>query len=251
MAQGGSDFCLTSVSHYATARDRFGELPARFVAVVAQRSPMSALVAAESALHEPADLPGQRVGGHAGDPFVKEYAGALEHLGLGEAVVVPVDHAAAGAALGRGEIDAVPEFADLVPRIRKDAAIPVRAVPFGLEFYSSGLVAGDRLPDELVERVRAALVAALERQQRDPRHGLDALVDRYPNVDPEAAVEGWRLAEPNIFTGDEVGGMDDGRWSDTLAHVARVHGLDPLEPPTVYRPHLVSEHARPAGGGAL
>ena len=245
VAEGGSDFCLTSVAHYLNARRRWGDLAARYAAVVVQRSPMAALVAAASPLALAADLPHQRVGGRPDDGFVLDYAAALDALGLGPPAVVPMEHGDAPEALGRGAIDAVPEFVDLVPRVRREAAIPVRAIAFGTEVYSSGLVAADDLPAELVERMRAALVASLQRQREQPRRGLAALGERYPEVDPEAAVEGWHLAEPNIFTGAPVGAMDPARWEATLAHVARARGLAAVEPTTVYRPEFASRPQRP------
>src|SRR5688572_29582351 len=63
VASGGSDFCLTSVAHYLTARARFGDLAARFVSAVVQRHPIAGLVAADSVIRTPSDLSGRRVGG--------------------------------------------------------------------------------------------------------------------------------------------------------------------------------------------
>jgi putative hydroxymethylpyrimidine transport system substrate-binding protein len=234
VAAGGAEFCLTSVAHYLKARYEAGDLAARFVAVVVQRSPMAAIVPWGSPIREASDLPGRRVGGREGEPLVAAFQAGMSQLGLDPAQLVAVDYAEAPGALGRGEIDAIPDFADLVPRIRRQSGIPVRAVPLGTEVYASGLVAGDVVPDAVVERMRAALVAALERQRSDPRHGLTALVDRYPGADPEDALEGWSLAEPNIFTAP-VGSMDRQRWKATIAHVAAARRMPPPEPETVYR----------------
>ena len=168
-----------------------------------------------------------------------EYHGALAHLGLDPPVLVPLDYSGAPAALAAGEIDAVADFADLVPRVRRQSGIAVRAVPFGLPFYSSGLVAADRLPAEVVVRVQAALADALERQRNDPRGGLPELARRYPDVDPADALEGWSLVEPNIFTGAPVGSSTPDRWEATVKYAAGVHGLAAPAPETVYRPELV------------
>lgn len=241
VSTGGSDFCLTSVSHYATARARCGDLAARFIAIVVRRSPMAALVAAESALVVPADLPGRRIGGRPDDGFVLEYSAALRVLGLGPPEIVALDHAAAPEALARGAIDAVPEFVDLLPRISRQSGITLRAIPFGTEVYASGLVASDHLAPELAWRMRAALSATLERQRRDPRRGLDVLEERYPEIDRDAAVEGWHLVEPNVFTGEPVGSMSPERWADTLAHVAKARGFASLDATTVYRADFAAE----------
>ena len=236
VAAGGADFCLTSVAHYLRARATAGDLPARFAAVVVRRSPMSALVAADSPLARPDDLPGRRLGGPPDGGLVAEYQAFLTWLGLGASVVVPMDYADAPRALATGEADAVADFVDLLPRVRRQAGIPVRAIPFGLDVYASGLVAADRVPAELVARMREAIVAALEHQRHDPESGVEALCRRYPDVDPAEALEGWSLVEPNVFTGDVPGSMDAERWKDTIRFFAGAHGHRLPPPATVYRP---------------
>lgn len=245
MAAGGADFCLTSVVHYLSAIAESGPLPARFVSVVVQRSPLAGIVAADSALAEPADLSDQRLGGPSGSRFVAEYQASLRHLGLAPSVLVPTDYGEAPAALGRGEIDIVADFADLVPRTRRQAGIDVRAVPVGVDVYSSGLVAADRLPDEVVDRMVAAVGAALEHQRQDPRAGLGEFRRRYPGGDTDEALEGWSLAEPNIFVGVRPGSMDPDRWESTAAFLTETHGFPAVEPTTLYRPELAAVPGRP------
>lgn len=238
VAEGGADFCLTSVAHYLKARARFGDLPARFVAMVVQRSPMAALVAAGSPFTQPADLPGARLGGPADGGMVLEYQASLRRLGLGPSQLVPMDYREAWTALADGRVDAVADYVDIQPRLRRLAGIEVRAVPFGLDVYSSGLVAADRLSDERVAGMRDALVAALETQRAHPADGMDALLRRYPDVAPEAALEGWSLIEPYIFTDAPAGSMDAERWADTIEFAASAHGLPAPAPESVYRPQL-------------
>jgi len=224
------------VAHYLRARAESGNLAARYVGVVVQRSPMAGLVAADSAFTTPADLPRARLGGPAESRLVAEYQAALDYLGLPRSELVVVDYAEAPAALGRGEVDAVPDYADLIPRTRRQAGVPIRAVPFRLPLYSSGLVAGDQVPAELVDRMVAAIVAALERQREDPEAGVAAMLERYPDVDPAEALEGWSLVEPNIFTDDPVGSMDADRWRATIGFLAGAHRLPTPAAETVYRP---------------
>jgi hypothetical protein len=131
------------------------------------------------------------------------------------------------------------DFVDLLPRIRRQAGVAVRAVPLGLEVYSSGLVAADRIPGEVVARVQTAVAAALEAQRDDPKAGLDELARRYPDADPLEAVEGWELAAPNIFTGPTPGSSDPETWARTITHVAGAHRLPAPNPDTVFRRELV------------
>jgi ABC-type nitrate/sulfonate/bicarbonate transport system substrate-binding protein len=248
VAAGGADFCLTSVTHYLTARaqaggqgsEEAGDLAARFVSVIVRRSPMAALVPEDSQLFTPADLAGRRLGGPRESRLVAEFRAGMEELGLQPPELVVLDYGLAPAAMARGEADMVCDFVDLLPRVRRQAGVAVRAVPLGLDVYSSGLVAADRLPDELVGRMQAAIAAALEAQRDDPEAGLDELARRYPDADPLEALEGWELAAPNIFTGATPGSSDSDTWARTITHIARAHGLPVPEPTTVYRPALVN-----------
>lgn len=237
VAQGSADYCLTSVLHYLSARAESGALAARFVAVVTQRSPMAAIVADDSQLRSPGDLAGARVGGPPGGRLMAEYRAALRAAGVGEPTVVRMDYAEGPAALGRGVIDAVADFADILPRVRRQAGIGVRAIAVGREVYASGLVAGDHLADEAVSRMRAAVAAALHEQRRDPERGVAAMCSRYPGLEPDDVREGWSLVEPNIFTGVEPGSMRPGRWLETLRAYTEAHGLPSPQPDTVFRPH--------------
>lgn len=238
MAAGGSEFCLTSVVHYLTARAQSGALAARFVAVVVRRSPMAGIVAADSGLAEPTDLSGRRVGGPSGSKLVAEYQASLAHLGLRPSVVVPVPYAEAPAALGRGDVDVVPDFADLVPRTRRQAGVDVRAVRLPLDVYASGLVGGDDVAGELVDRMVDAVRAALQHQRAEPRAGLEELRRRYPEADPADAVEGWRLVEPNMFAGAEPGAMDAATWGRTIDFLSGAHRFPVVVPDSVFRPEL-------------
>jgi hypothetical protein len=109
-----------------------------------------------------------------------------------------------------------------------------------LETYASGLVAGDSLPVDLIEQMRTAILAALERQRSDPFSGLSALCERYPEVDPADALEGWRLVEPSIFTDAGLGSMESARWRFTMEHLSRAHCLGLSPPETVYRAEFLS-----------
>ena len=240
MAAGGSDFCLTSVTHYLTARAQSGDLAARFVSVVVRRSPMAGFVPADSALTTPADLAGRRLGAPETSRLVNEFVAGMDMLGLARPELVVHDYSLAPAAMARGEVDMVCDFVDLLPRIRRQAGVGVRPVPLGLDVYSSGLVAADRIPDEVVSRLQSAIAAALEAQRADPEAGLDELAARYPDADPLEALEGWELAAPNIFTGPATPGSSDPEtWARTIAHLAGAHGLPAPDPDTVFRRQLV------------
>ena len=200
---------------------------------------MSGFVVADSPLTTPADLAGRRLGAPEKSRLVNEFQAGMAMLGLAPAELVSLDYGLAPAAMARGEVDMVCDFVDLLPRIRRQAGDAVRPVPLGLDVYSSGLVAADRIPDEVVARLQTAIAAALEAQRADPKAGLAELDRRYPDADPFEAVEGWELAAPNIFTGPTPGSSDPETWARTIAHIAGAHGLPAPDPDTVFRRELV------------
>lgn len=238
VAAGQSDFCLTSVHHYITARNEEGELSCRFVAIVVQHSPLAAIVAAESALSRPADLGGSRVAAQPDNPQLSEFLATLAYFGVEGPEIVPMDNAEGKLALGRGEVDAVVGFVDGLPRTRRQVGLPVRAIPVALDVYASGLVAGEHVSPATAWKVRAAVTAALEAQRREPEAGLPELRRRYPEADVDDALEGWRLLERNIFTGVDPGSMNSERWDGTLAHLCDARGVPRLAPHSVYRPQF-------------
>jgi len=227
--------CLTSVTHYLSARQQLGDLPARFVGVVSRQHPIAGLVCADSSAAVPADLAGRRLGGSIDNALTRELLAGLAHLGVDPPQVVEVSYSEAPAALGRGEVDVIADFADLVPRTRRQAGTDVRAIRAGAPVYATGLVAADRLDDAVVARLRSALVEALEQHRSDPSAALDELSRRYPEVSPREALEGWAYAAECIFTGAPVGEMTASGWDTTCDHAARAHGWAVPAPTTLYR----------------
>jgi ABC-type nitrate/sulfonate/bicarbonate transport system substrate-binding protein len=234
VADGGADFCLTSVAYFLEAQGRRPELGARFVAAITQRSPMSAIVREASTVAGVSDLSAARVGGPIDDGLLTEYLGALTRLGIAAPPVTEMGYLEAREALGRGDIDVVGDFIDLIPLVRRVAG-PVRPVHLGVEVYASGLVAADRLEAALVERMRDAIIAALSRHREIPEEGVAALVARYPETDPDDALESWMLIEPLIFAGIEPGTMTHDRWARSIEYSATVHRHPRPAPETVYR----------------
>ena len=240
VATGEADLCLSRVAGHLVAAARDDDLAARFAAVIVRRSPICAFVPASSAAVRPGDLSGLRVGGAVW--AMAEFVGGMAWLGLDPPLVVPMSRSSGGgllqeacAMLERGEVDAVADYEDLLPRARRHSGMEVRSVPLGLNVYSSGLVAADRVPQELVERVVNAVLVALERQRWDTERGLAEVVARSPRVVPDDALEGWRLVEPRIFTGESPGSMESDQWGATVAYLSRAHALASLPVERMYR----------------
>jgi hypothetical protein len=214
--------------------------------MVVQRSPIGALVPATSPVRSPAELAGCRVGGDPANPQVIEFMATLDYFGIERPALVEVAAGNGPAALGRGEVDAIVALVDAMPRRRRQAGIDLRAVRVGRDdVYASGVIASDGLPDELVAKVRAGVVAALEAQRLGPDAGLAQLADRYGDDRTDDAPEGWRMLQEFVFTDVPTGSMDAGRWRTTLEFLCQARGFDVPAPESVYRPRFLLQPVHP------
>ena len=239
VAAGDADACFTSVhSFLSAAQDAGGRPGARFVAVAHQRSAVAAIVRADSPLRIPADLAGRRLAVSQFGWFLAEWEGALAPHGLGPPVRVPVDPADAQSPLARGEVDMVGAWVDSVPWVRRRAGVAVRAVTFGPDFYTTGLVASDRVSPEVAGRLHAAFAAGLKLQRRRPAVGLEECAWHAPGADPLDALEEWSLLEPFLFADRPPASMSDARWRSTLDHATAIHGFPAFGVADVARPEL-------------
>lgn len=258
VAAGDADFALTSVAYLACAQaEEGGRLTARFAAVSHQRNPIAAVVREDSDIHEPADLPRARAAKWCFPWFTQEYVGTLARMGLGRATVVEsagdVDLETMGGmnrALRDGAVDVIPVWMDMTPYHRKaefrDAGFPTRVIPLDAEVYTTGLLAADRLPLDLVVRMRDAFVAGYDVQREDPEPGLAAFRRRFPTISDEHIRANWALFEPYAFDGPPPGSMDAERWLDTIDYTASTHGLPRFSAESMYRPELLAPALEPA-----
>jgi hypothetical protein len=203
---------------------------------VHQRSPLAAIVAAGSDIGCPADLAGRRSGEPAATGWLPdELVACLAERGIAPPEIVPVDYGEPPRALGRGTVDIMATFLDTTTQQQPTSGIATRSIHVGHEIYASGLVAADRVPGDVVSRMVLAVRAAFEHQQREPELGIEEFCRRFPATSPVRARETWDLLAPFVFTGSSVGSMDDGRWTETLAWLAGVHGLGVPSPSAVWR----------------
>jgi len=237
VASGGADFCLTGVTYYLFARQKAGAgLGARFAAVLHQRSPLAAIVAADSDIVRPEDLAGRRVARSEATGWLPdELVATLAERGIDPPVIVPVAYGEPPKALGRGTVDMMATFLDTTSQQQPTSGIATRAVHVGGDIYASGLVAADRIPDDIVDRMVQAVRAAFEQQQRDPDRGVEQFCRRFPETAPERARETWDLLAPFVFAGPPVGSMEPARWEATIAWLRGVHSFDVPAAAGVYR----------------
>ncbi len=115
--------------------------------------------------------------------------------------VETLDTALPGAALGRGEVDVIPSWLDMTVADRRDADFSIRTIPLDIDVYTTGLLAADRLPLELVTRVRDTFVDGHLLQREEPGLGIAAFRRRFLDVSEEHVRASWDLFEPYAFDG--------------------------------------------------
>ncbi len=254
VAAGHADLAFTAVVYLLAAQtEAAGRLPVRFVATAHQRNPITGFVRADSDLRAPGDLPGARAARWSMPWFAREYAGALDHLGLGAPVLVdtpgPLDQA-----LACGHVEVAPTWMDDSTQARianmtlshRGVGFGIRAIPLDIPVYSTGLVAADRLPLDVVAGMRDAFRGGHELQRARPELGLAGFRRCFPSVSEEHARTNWALYEPSAFDAVPPGSMDADRWQETIAHTATAHGLSVLPGERLYRPELLATTLEPA-----
>ena len=246
LAAGYADFALSGVAYLLAAQTELGgRLPVRFVAVSHQRNPITAVVRADSELEKAEDLPGRRAARWSIPWFTDEYAGALAHMGLGKPMIVDV-HENLDEALAGGVIDVMPTWMEMTLYHRKPE-FEIRTIPLDIDVYTTGLIAADRMPLELVTRVRDAFAAGYELSREQPEFGVAGFMRQYPDVSEDHIHANWALFEPYAWDRVPPGSMDADRWQTTIDYTARTHRLSPVAGERFYRPELVSEQLAGVG----
>lgn len=261
VAKGKTDCCLTSPRRFLEAMERYPDLEARFVFMVARRPHVAAFVIdGRPARHgEPirsfADLAGASVLYYVDAPYmgVPEYFVVLRRLGIECGPRVEIDYTQLYESLAVGKADVAVTWLDFRPDFEGPAAragVAVRALPFfaaGLDVYGSGVVAGAgvmRSRPEVLDRLTAALRESLVATRADPSAGLDALCARFPDRDRARALGVWRAEDPLIFgDGDppeRLGTMSAAVWERTIDHQEKSYGSPPVPANALFEPAFTS-----------
>ena len=240
VASGYADFALSGILYLLAAQTELdGRLPVRFVAISHQRNPITAIVAADSELRVPEDLPGRKAARWSIPYYVDEYAGALEYMGLGAPEIVDLSENI-DAALASGEIDVMPTWMEMTQYHRRPELPPVRVIALPIDIYTTGLIAADRMPLDLVTAVRDCFAAGYDLFRERPELGIAGYIRQYPDISEEHIRRNWAMHEPYAFAGVPAGSMDADRWRATIVHTARTHGLSEFSDEQIYRPELLT-----------
>ncbi|MDQ3630833.1 MAG: ABC transporter substrate-binding protein [Actinomycetota bacterium] len=245
---GQADFALTSVVYLLAAQtEAAGSLPVRFVATAHQRNPIAGVVREDSGLRTAEELAGARTARWSMPWFAQEYAGALDFMGLAAPVMVDTP-GELDPALGSGDVDVLPVWIDDTTQAglqgmrlhHRGAAFDVRAIALDIPVYTTGLVAADRMPSDVLASMRDAYLAGYHLQRAQPELGLAGFRRCFPSVSEEYARANWALFEPYAFDGVPPGSMNAGRWQETIAHTAKTHGLSTFPGDRIHRPEMLT-----------
>lgn len=227
LAAGEAEFGLTATLYFLRSQaSRRSPLPVRFVLPLHQRDPIAALVRDDADMTTVQDLAGRTAARWGLAWMADAYTAALARSGLAPPQTLPVE-GDPSAALRTRDVDVVPSWAETIP-VRSYAGVGIRAIPLDLDGYASGLVAADRVDDDVLARTCRAVADGFALQQAQPDPGLTAFCAHYPQVPRADASDNWRrflpFAEP---TSPRT--VDPGRWAATVADIRAAHGLGPLD----------------------
>lgn len=228
--------------HYLTARQQWGDQAARFIAMIVQRSQVAAVVLADGPITTARDLDGRPVAVERDTTHGAEFLHSLVVIGV-RPVAIEMPQEQARSALRTGDVHAYVGYIDTLPGSRRLVGEPVRSVPVGQAVYASGLLAGDAVSTDVVARMRAALLDTLRAQCGRPQRGLEAMLARHPDTDPDTAASGWSLLEPLVFE-TPPGEMTADKWARTVTFLAEARGLEAPPADDLYRPDFAAPAAR-------
>ena len=185
---GRTDLAILDIHDLAIAREQGAHLIA--IAAIVQR-PLAAVIAADgSAIRDPADLAGKRIGvtGLPSDDAVLETVLAAGGLGLDDVDTVTVGFDAVPLMLA-GKLDAATAFwnAEGVTLANRLDTREFRVDEFGAPAYPELLLVTNpetlNSKREAIEAAVAEIDAGYAEVEADPEHGLDALIEAVPELD--------------------------------------------------------------------
>jgi NitT/TauT family transport system substrate-binding protein len=230
-------------------------IPVRYVWTVYADFPSIVFARASSGIAGPADLAGRKIGipGRYGSSWIQLQA-LLAGVGLTPADVdiVPFPDFGQLAALEQGVVDAATGFVNNEPVRLELGGTPavVLALPDDAQLPGNGLIVGPAgLEEPRASAIRAFIAAtrrAMEEIAADPEVGLEAAIERVPELATdreaqlavlEATIEAWQ----NDYTdANGLGAVDPDAWQRSIDFMS---GL-PDSP--VARPVTVAECIDPA-----
>jgi NitT/TauT family transport system substrate-binding protein len=223
-------------------------VPVKSLGVFLQTTPASLQFFTEKNYRSPADLKGKKIAITAGDALSRTFPVFLRRNGMTDRDVrlQNVDPAGKIAAVISGKADALIGYAsDQGPTMQHKAGKPVsylRYSELGLNFYSNGLLAGNRLingkPD-LAKRMVAATSEAWTAAQGDPQGAVDAMKGASEQLPPPQVLSEQFKTTLTLLHTDSTKGKAPGvnteaDWRQTIDVFAQAGMITDPKPPADY-----------------
>ncbi|MGW1545028.1 ABC transporter substrate-binding protein [Streptomyces sp. NPDC002309] len=198
--------------------------------VFLQTTPSSVQFFASQGIESPADLKGRTIAGTAGDALSKTFPIFLEKNGLAvsDVKVQNTDPAGKIAAVISGKTDGLLGYAsDQGPTMQNKAKKPVAYLRFsehGLNFYSNGLIAGERFLTErkdVAARMAEAVSESFAAAEKSPDPAVAAMEGASEQLPPEEVLsEQFRTTLTLLHTqateGKAPGVNTEADWQQTI-----------------------------------
>jgi NitT/TauT family transport system substrate-binding protein len=218
------------------------------VGVFLQTTPSSVQFFAEKNIKTPADLKGKKIASTAGDALSKTFPALLKAVGLSDSDVSLQNTDAAGkmAAVLSGQTDALLGYAtDQGPTIQEKAGKPVsylRYADLGLNFYSNGLLASERVlseKKELTQRMVTASSEAWTAASADQPGAVDAMTGASEQLPSKAVLteqfaKTLELLHTDLTQGKAPGVNTAADWQKTIDVFATAGIIPKPQAPSAY-----------------
>ncbi|MFI1963095.1 ABC transporter substrate-binding protein [Streptomyces pathocidini] len=216
--------------------------------VFLQTTPASAQFFSSEGIKTPADLKGKKIAGTAGDALSKTFPVFLKKNGMSESDVKMQNTDPAGkiAAVISGQTDALLGYAsDQGPTMQNKAGKPVSYLRFsehGLNFFSNGLIAGQRTLTEdadLAQRMAAATSEAWAAAEKNPGPAVASMKGASEQLPPGKVLsEQFKTTVTLLHTaateGKAPGANTEDDWKQTIDLFAQVGMVRKAQPASAY-----------------
>lgn len=223
-------------------------LPVKSVGVFLQTTPAAVQSFSAKGIKKPADLKGRRIAGTAGDALSRTFPAFLKKNGLTDKDVriQNTDPAGKIAAVMSGQVDGLLGYAsDQGPTMQNKSGKPVsylRFSEFGLNFYSNGLLVGDRKlkssPD-IIKRMVAATAEAWTAAEQDQPGAVAAMQGASAQLPPaKVLTEQFKttltLLHTDATKGKAPGVNTEADWRQTIDVFTQTGVISKAQPPATY-----------------
>lgn len=243
---GQTDFGWADTPALLAAVDK--GVPVQSIGVYLQTTPASVQSFSSAGIEEPADLEGKTIAGTAGDALSQTFPVFLQRNGLSESdvKVQNTDPAGKMAAVMSGQADGLMGFAnDQGPTMHAKSGKEMsylRYADFGLNFFSNGLIVGERLQGgeaELVEQMAAATSESWTAAAQDPSGAVDSMAGASEQLPAEEVLaeqfEATRALLHTPATEGEAPGVNaKSDWKKTVSVFHEAGVIEEAKAPSEY-----------------